>query len=64
VDEKGKLVHTALSQSFAADTIFQVTIWANRGRLNTNGNTNAQMPASPPTCRSRFYGWGSGDVRR
>jgi hypothetical protein len=62
VDEKGKLVHTALSQSFAADTIFQVTIWANRGRLNTNGNTNAQMPASPPTLSVGFYGWGTGTV--
>ena len=48
VDEKGKLVHAALAQSFAADTIFQVTVWANRGRLNTNGNTNSGMPASPP----------------
>jgi hypothetical protein len=60
VDEKGKLVHTALSQSFAADTIFQVTIWANRSRLNTNGNTNSAMPAAPPTLSVGFYGWGTG----
>ena len=60
VDEKGKLVHTALAQSFAADTIFQVTVWANRGRLNTNGNTNSAMPAAPPILSVALYGWGAG----
>jgi hypothetical protein len=62
VDEKGKLVHTALAQSFAADTIFQVTIYVNRGRLNTNGNTNSQMPATPPILSVALYGWGTGAV--
>jgi PEP-CTERM motif-containing protein len=62
VDEKGKLVHDALAQSFAADTIFQVTVWANRGRLNTNGNTNSAMPASPPILTVNLSGWGAGAV--
>jgi PEP-CTERM motif len=60
VDEKGKLVHDALAQSYAADTIFQVTVWANRGRLNTNGNTNSAMPAAPPILTVNLSGWGAG----
>jgi hypothetical protein len=60
VDEKGKLVHDALAQSYAADTIFQVTVWANRGRLNTNGNTNSAMPAAPPILSVNLSGWGAG----
>lgn len=62
VDEKGKLVHDALSQSFAADTIFQVTVWANRGRIaGGSGNTNSTFgTATPPDMLVSLYGWGSG----
>ena len=60
VDEKGKLVHAALSQSFAADTIFQVTVWANRGRLGTNGNTNSVFGTGVPTLAVKMDGWGAG----
>ena len=60
MDEKGKLVHDALAQSFASGTVFQVTVWANRGRLGTNGNTNSQLPASPPDLLVSFYGFGAG----
>lgn len=62
VDEKGKLAHDALAGVFASDTIYQVTVWANRGRIGTNGNTNSQMPASPPDLLVNLYGWGAGSV--
>src|SRR5262245_50912628 len=60
VDEKGKLVHDALSVSFAAVDTYQVTVWVNRGRLNTNGNTNSTFGASPPDMLVTLYGWGAG----
>ena len=61
-DLKGKLVHDALAQSFASDTIFQVTIWANRGRLDSNGNTTSTFPVSPPIVVANLSGWGAGSV--
>ncbi len=59
-DLKGKLVHNALSQSFASDTIFQVSIFANRGRLGSNGNTTSTFPASSPIVITNLSGWGAG----
>lgn len=56
-DLNGKLAHDALGQSFAADTIFQVVVWANRGRLDTNGNLNSTFGGAPPTMNVQLRGW-------
>jgi hypothetical protein len=58
-DFKGKLAHAAVAGSFLAGDIFEVTVWANRGKLGTNGNTNALFPGSSPIVNVQFIGWGA-----
>jgi hypothetical protein len=52
-DLKGKLAHSVVSAmsvlgtpSFAVGDTFEVTVWANRGRLATNGNTTSIFPST------------------
>jgi hypothetical protein len=47
-DIKGRLVHDAVAGDFAQGTVFEVTVWANRGRLDTAstaafGNSPSQV---------------------
>jgi len=62
VDEKGKLVHDALAVSYAAGTDFTITVWANRGRLGTNGNTTSTFTTGLPTLTVKLNGWNAGTV--
>jgi len=59
-DLNGKLAHNVVAGNYApnADT-FEVTVWANRGRLGTNGNTNSAVTTSPPTLDVRMLGFSS-----
>ena len=61
-DRKGKLAHVAVANSYASGTTFDIIVWGNRGRLNSNGNTNSFIPggSSAQTLRVRFMGWGAG----
>ncbi len=61
-DRKGKLAHDAVANSYASGTTFDIIIWGNRGRLNSNGNTNSFIPGwnSAQTLMVRFMGWGAG----
>lgn len=61
-DLKGKLAHDALAQSFASDTIFEVLVWGNRGRLDANGNQNSTFPGSTPQVIVQLRGWGAGSL--
>lgn len=61
-DRKGKLAHDALAQSFASDTVFQVLVWGNRGKLDTNGNLNPTFPGSSPQVTVQLRGWGAGSL--
>ena len=60
-DISGKLVHTAVTGTFAQGTTFEVTVFANRGRLDTAktaafGNTRASE------LQVTLFGWGDGDA--
>jgi hypothetical protein len=59
-DISGKLVHTAAAGSFPAGTVFQVTVWANRGRLA--GAKTALFESSPSDLLLQFSGWGTGKL--
>jgi hypothetical protein len=61
-DIKGKLAHDAVAVAFGAGDSFQVTVWANRGRLGSNGNTNSAIAAGPQTVKVEFLTWGAGSV--
>ncbi|MDG2049425.1 MAG: PEP-CTERM sorting domain-containing protein [Myxococcota bacterium] len=61
-DLQGKLVSDAVSISVASGTEFEIGIYGNRGRLDTNGNTNGDFPNtnSAPKLRIQFWGFGAG----
>ena len=63
-DLNGKLAHDALSTSFASGTEFQVTVWANRGRLDSNGNLVSNFPNlnAAPELNVQLRGWGAGSL--
>jgi hypothetical protein len=63
-DLNGKLAHDALQMSFAADTEFQVVVWANRGRLDSNGNLVPDFPNlnAAPELNVQLRGWGAGSL--
>jgi hypothetical protein len=65
-DFKGKLAHDALAVSYSSSDTFQVTVWANRGRLGTNGNTNSTFiglnPTALPMVRVELLTWGPGSL--
>lgn len=56
----GKLVHTAVTGPFPAGTAFQVTVFANRGRLA--GAKTALFDTSPSEVLVQFFGWGAGKL--
>jgi hypothetical protein len=59
-DIRGKLVHDAVAQSASAGDLFQVTIWANRGRLGSDANSDPSLQSSPPALSIQFLGWDVG----
>jgi hypothetical protein len=59
-DVKGRLVHDAVAGVFAQGTVFEVTVFANRGRLDT-ANT-AEFGKTPSEVTLQFFGWGAGSV--
>ena len=59
-DINGRLVHDAVAGVFAPGTVFEVTVWANRGRLNTA--STAAFGNSPSEVTLQFFGWGPGQV--
>jgi hypothetical protein len=61
-DPKGKLAHDALAGSFAADTVYEVLVWGNRGKLLSAGNTNPNFPGSTPGITVQLRGWGAGSI--
>jgi hypothetical protein len=65
-DIKGKLAHNALASAYTAADTFQVNVWANRGRLGSNGNTNSTFaglnPGALPEVRVQLLVWGLGSL--
>jgi hypothetical protein len=61
-DPKGKLAHDALDQTFLSGTTFQVLVWANRGKLLSDTNTNPNFPGSTPQVSVQLRGWGAGSL--
>lgn len=59
-DISGKLVHTAVAGPFPIGTVFQVTVWANRGRLA--GAKTALFETFPSEVLMQFFGWGAGSL--
>jgi hypothetical protein len=59
-DIKGRLVHDAVKRDSAPGTVFEVTVWANRGRLDTA--STATFGSSPSAVTLQFFGWGPGQV--
>lgn len=59
-DISGKLVHSAVAGSFPQGTVFEVTLWANRGRLT--GASTSSFLSAPPKLLVSFFGWGTGSV--
>jgi hypothetical protein len=57
---KGRLVHDAVAGVFAQGTVFEVTVWANRGRLGTS--STATFGNSPSEVTLQLFGWGAGSV--
>jgi hypothetical protein len=57
---KGRLVHDAVAGDFAQGTVFEVTVWANRGRLDTS--STAAFGKTPSEVTLQFFGWGAGSV--
>jgi hypothetical protein len=62
-DQKGKLAHIVLPGTFNVGDTFTVTVWANRGRLGSNSNTNSDFAtvgaSSQPTLDVRLLGFNS-----
>jgi hypothetical protein len=56
----GRLVHHAVSGNFAQGTVFQVTVFANRGRLATA--SSAAFSGPPSEINVQLFGWGAGQV--
>jgi hypothetical protein len=54
------LVHDAVAGSFAQGTVFEVTVFANRGRLGTS--STAVFTSAPSEVTLQFFGWGAGQV--
>ena len=63
-DLKGKLVSDAVVRLETTGTEFEISVYGNRGRLNTNGNTNGTFPNanSAPKLRIQFWGFSAGAV--
>jgi hypothetical protein len=59
-DMSGKLVHTAVAGSSPKGTVFEVTVFANRGRLA--GAKTALFDTSPSEVLVQFFGWGAGSL--
>lgn len=59
-DIKGRLVHDAVAGSFAQGTVFEVTVFANRGRLSAS--STAAFTSAPSEVTLQFFGWGAGQV--
>ncbi|MGE4096170.1 MAG: hypothetical protein AB7G75_35660, partial [Candidatus Binatia bacterium] len=59
-DISGKLVHTAVAGPFPEGTVFEVTIFANRGRLA--GAKSSLFETSPSEVLVQFFGWGVGKL--
>jgi hypothetical protein len=59
-DISGKLVHNAVAGPFPAGTVFQVTVFANRGRLA--GAKTALFETAPSEVLVQFFGWGVGKL--
>jgi hypothetical protein len=55
-DIEGKLVHDPVAGSWAAGTLFEITVWANRGRLEGAGSTGDLTSE----VLVQLYGWGAG----
>ena len=53
-DIKGKLVSDAVAISATSGTEFEIGVYGNRGRLNTNGNTNGNFPNSNSAPKLRI----------
>ena len=60
-DLAGKLAHTAVSGTFLSTDTYQVTVWANLGRLG-DGNTNSIFTSAPPTLNVQLRSWIAGAV--
>ena len=56
----GKLVHTVVAGAFAQGTTFEVTVFANRGRLA--GASTPLFDSAPSEVQVRFFGWGTGSA--
>jgi hypothetical protein len=59
-DIKGRLVHDAVAGVFAQGTVFEVTVFANRGRLDTA--STAAFGKTPSEVTLQLFGWGAGSV--
>jgi hypothetical protein len=59
-DVKGRLVHDAVAGVFSQGTVFEVTVFANRGRLDTA--STATFGNTPSEVTLQFFGWGAGSV--
>jgi hypothetical protein len=59
-DVSGKLVHAVVAGSFPQGTTFQVTVLANRGRLE--GARTPLFDSAPSALRVQFFGWEAGSV--
>jgi hypothetical protein len=46
--------------TFAAGTTFEVTVWANRGRLA--GASTPEFDSAPSEVLVTFFGWGAGSA--
>jgi len=60
LNRSGKLVHSVVEGSFPAGTVFQVTVWANRGRLAKA--TSALFTSSPSEVLVQLNGWEAGHL--
>lgn len=59
-NRSGKLVHAVGEGSFPAGTVFQVTVWANRGRLDKA--TSASFTSTPSEVLVQLNGWVAGSL--
>jgi hypothetical protein len=57
-DINGRLVHDAVAGFFARGTVFEVTVFASRGRLD--GASTASFGRAPSEVAVQFFGWGAG----
>jgi hypothetical protein len=65
-DIKGRLVHDAESVSLTSSDSFEVVVWANRGRLGSNGNENSTFAGvsagAVPILTVQLFTWGPGSL--